>query len=46
MQAGSQHYSHRKKGPAMPTIDLPNVEVIRRLVYPEPFYRETEGYNG
>ena len=27
----------------MPKIDLANVEVIRRLVYPEPFYRETEG---
>ena len=30
----------------MPKIDLANVEVIRRLVYPEPFYRETEGYEG
>ena len=30
----------------MPKIDLANVEVIRRLVYPEPFYRETEGYVG
>ena len=30
----------------MPKIDLANVEVIRRLVYPEPFYRETEGYDG
>ena len=28
----------------MPKIDLANVEVIRRLVYPDPFYRETEGY--
>ena len=30
----------------MPKIDLANVEVIRRLVYPEPFYRETDGYQG
>ena len=30
----------------MPKIDLANVEVIHRLVYPEPFYRETEGYEG
>ena len=30
----------------MPKINLANVEVIRRLVYPEPFYRETEGYEG
>ena len=30
----------------MPKIDLANVEVIRRLVYPEPFYRETDGYEG
>ena len=30
----------------MPKIDFANVEVIRRLVYPEPFYRETEGYEG
>ena len=30
----------------MRKIDLANVEVIRRLVYPEPFYRETEGYEG
>ena len=28
----------------MPKIDLANVEEIRRLVYPEPFYRETKGY--
>ena len=30
----------------MPKINLANVEVIRRLVYPEPFYRETQGYEG
>ena len=30
----------------MPRIDLANFEVIRRLVYPEPFYRETEGHEG
>ena len=30
----------------MPKIDLANVEVIRRLVYPEPFYSESEGYEG
>ena len=30
----------------MTKIDLANVEVIRRLVYPKPFYRETEGYEG
>ena len=30
----------------MQKIDLANVEVIRRLVYPEPFYSETEGYEG
>ena len=46
MHAGSRHYSHRNKGSAMPKIDLANVEVILRLVYPEPFYRETEGYEG
>ena len=34
MQAGGQHHSHRNKGSAMPKIDLANVEVIRRLVYP------------
>ena len=28
----------------MPKIELANLEVIRRLIYPEPFYRETEGY--
>ena len=44
MQAGSWHHSYSNKGSAMPKIDLANVEVIRRLVYPEPFYRETEGY--
>ena len=46
MQAGSRHYSHRNKGSAMAKIDLANVEVIRRLVYPEPFCSETEGYEG
>ena len=30
----------------MPKIDLVNVEVIRRLVYPEPFYSEIEEYEG
>lgn len=30
----------------MPKIDLSSVPVIRRLVYPEPFYAETEGYEG
>ena len=30
----------------MPKIDLAAVPVIRRLVYPEPFYAETEGYEG
>ena len=30
----------------MPKVDLADVEVIRRLVYPESFYRETEGYEG
>ena len=30
----------------MPKIDLANVELIRRLVYPEPFYHETKGYTG
>ena len=28
----------------MPKIDLVNVEVFRRLVYPEPFHHETERY--
>ena len=46
MQAESRRCIYRNKGPAMPKIDLANVEVIRRLVYPEPFYRETEGYEG
>ena len=46
MQAGSRHYIYRNRGAAMPKIDLANVEVIRRLVYPEPFYHETEGYEG
>lgn len=30
----------------MPKIDLSSVPMIRRLVYPEPFYSETEGYEG
>jgi len=30
----------------MPKIDLAAVTVNRRLVYPEPFYAETEGYEG
>lgn len=30
----------------MPKIDLSSVPVRRRLVYPEPFYAETEGYEG
>ena len=30
----------------MPKIDLSSVPVVRRLVYPEPFYSETEGYAG
>ena len=30
----------------MPKIDLAAVPVIRRLAYPEPFYAETEGYEG
>jgi uncharacterized cupin superfamily protein len=30
----------------MPKIDLAAVPVIRRLVYPEPFYAETAGYEG
>jgi len=30
----------------MPKIDLSSVPVIRRLVYPEPFYSETEGWEG
>ena len=28
----------------MPKIDFVNVEVFRRLVYPEPFHHETERY--
>ena len=30
----------------MPKIDLSSVPMIRRLVYPESFYSETEGYEG
>lgn len=30
----------------MPKIDQSSVPVRRRLVYPEPFYAETEGYEG
>ena len=46
MQGVSWHYSYRNRGFAMPQIDLANVEVIRRLVDPEPFYSNTEGYGG
>ena len=30
----------------MPKIDQSSVPVRRRLVYPEPFFAETEGYEG
>lgn len=30
----------------MPKVDLSSVPYVRRLVYPEPFYGETEGYEG
>ena len=46
MQGGSRHYSYRIRWSAAPKIDLAIVELIGHLVYPEPFYRETEDTRG